>query len=175
MFLFAHCSFAARWWRMLAPCLHKTKVWRLSMNISFNILLRVAEASLERKLSDLSARSPKHLHTLNSEGPTSSIPDQLGTNEAPLKVVGKTTLLFRICELLGCTLPKANMEPEEENHLPNPDVGVQLRFFFFWGGVTNYIISEKNVRNSSTHDVLRLRPNGRHLELWMCCLGDGHC
>ena len=111
------------------------------MNISFNILLRVAEASLERKLSDLSARSPKHLHTLNSEGPTSSIPDQLGTNEAPLKVVGKTTLLFRICELLGCTLPKANMEPEEENHLPNPDVGVQLRFFFFLGGGTNYIIS----------------------------------
>ena len=178
MFLFAHCSFGARWWRMLAPCLHKTKVWRRSMNISFNILLRVAEASLERKLSDLSARSPKHLHTLNSEGPTSSIPDPLdplGTNEAPLKVVGKTTLAVSHLWAVGVYTPKSQYGTLRGKSSSQPRCWGSTWIFFFEGGVTNYIVSEKNVRNSSTHDVLRLRPNGRHLELWMCCLGDGHC
>ena len=55
------------------------------------------------------------------------------------------------------------MEPEEENHFPNPDVGVQLRFLIFFGGVTNYIISEKR---SPIHPPMMFWGYGRMADMW---------
>lgn len=144
----------------------------------FNILLRVAEASsfFPRKLSDLSATRNISIHwTLRGPLHPSQTPWIPWELVKPLwRWLGKKLCCFAFVSCWGVHSQKPIWNLKRKIIFPTTMLGFNLDFFFE-GGVTNYIVSEKNVRNSSTHDVLRLRPNGRHLELWMCCLGDGHC